>query len=750
MSLKIEPANHIQILCVDNDQGILSMLYHLLSKEGYKVYTASSGRECLKFLKTGKAQLDMIFLDLDMPGLSGHDVCREIHENKEWALIPVIYLTASKNQEDRLKAFKLGAVGYLNKPITQDVLLNSVIHFADVHQRWLESFKNRFSKPSKNRIVTSFEFKEFKNYLEKKVSKQLPSGLAAQDLEKLTDHLNITPDSLALLISEYSNYPLLTNLAPEQIQLGILPTPFCKTHHVIPFQTSRDKELAFLIANPFNMELQDVLKRFKRAPIYITPAYVLDTLFEGKKPISSTKAKPSPIPKDSIKTEPKSLIPIFDELQDQYQKKLAHQYKTELTPAPTPVTFREHEAPIIRFVNRIIENAYHMRASDIHIEPREDQVAIRYRIDGNLREIGHFEPPNLILPIIARIKIMSNLDITEKRLPQDGRISFKNYGEQPLDVDLRISTAPMNFGEKAVIRLLDKSRSVMPLENLGFSEKNLQTYRHYIRYPYGMILHVGPTGSGKSLSLYAALNQINREEVNIQTIEDPIEYTLPTINQLQIQPDIGLTFSRALKSYLRQDPDILMVGEIRDRETAHTAIEASLTGHLLFSTLHTNDAASTLSRFLEMGIEPFMISSSILLICAQRLLRRLCPSCKIQDQANKEEKELFQIPDNKNMIVFRAKGCTKCDQMGYMGRIAVHEILVPNQYIRHFIGKKGVTSDLLKKLAVKKAQMTTLFWDSTHKVYQGVTSPQEVFSKIRMDEFNSCPIWWRKLVNEIN
>ncbi|MCY3021644.1 MAG: GspE/PulE family protein, partial [Planctomycetota bacterium] len=298
----------------------------------------------------------------------------------------------------------------------------------------------------------------------------------------------------------------------------------------------------------------------------------------------------------------------------------------------------ENSAPIVKLSNRIIEDAYLKGASDIHIEPFENKVRVRYRIDGILREVMDI-PKQAHRALISRLKIMSDLNIAERRVPQDGRIVYKKFNAK-YDLDLRVSTAPMNFGEKLCARILDKTKSTLPLDKLGFSEYNMKMYRELIQCPYGMVLHCGPTGSGKSMTLYAALNEINSPDWNISTAEDPIEYTLPGLNQMQMKKDVGLTFAAALRCFLRQDPDIILVGEIRDLETAETAIEAALTGHVLFSTLHTNDAPTTIARFTEMDIEAYMVSTCLVAICAQRLIRRLCP-CMQPDTPREEEAALM-------------------------------------------------------------------------------------------------------------
>lgn len=392
----------------------------------------------------------------------------------------------------------------------------------------------------------------------------------------------------------------------------------------------------------------------------------------------------------------------------------------------------EESGPIIQLSNRIVEDAYYSGTSDIHIEPQEKEIVVRYRVDGICAEKLRL-PAKVGPALIARLKIMCNLDIAERRLPQDGRIVFKHYTKKGIDIDLRVSTAPLNHGEGMVMRILDKQKSTLPLTALGFSEENLRRYREAIRQPYGMILHCGPTGSGKSMTLYSALNEINSPELVIRTAEDPIEYTLAGINQMQMHRQIGLTFAAALRSFLRQDPDIILVGEIRDKETANIAVEAALTGHLLISTLHTNDAPSTVARLTDMGVEPFMISSSLLCVCAQRLMRRLCKSCRHQAEPSGREKEILEKAIGWSGPVYKPnqRGCAKCGNSGYKGRVGIHELMTSNEELVDAINK-GVEATELKRIAMR-AGMKTLHQDSMFKVKEGITSIEESISTVPPD-----------------
>jgi type IV pilus assembly protein PilB len=413
-------------------------------------------------------------------------------------------------------------------------------------------------------------------------------------------------------------------------------------------------------------------------------------------------------------------------------KQIGAEFGSNIAEAIEEDSVTEDSGPIIQLSNRIIEDAYFAGTSDIHIEPWEKEIIVRYRIDGICHEKLRL-PAKVGPSLVARLKIMCNLDISERRLPQDGRIVFKQYTKKGIDIDLRVSTAPLNHGEGVVMRILDKQKSTLPMTALGFSPENLEKYRDVIRQPYGMILHCGPTGSGKSMTLYSALNEINSPELVIRTAEDPIEYTLAGINQMQMHRQIGLTFASALRAFLRQDPDIILVGEIRDKETANISVEAALTGHLLISTLHTNDAPSTIARLTDMGIEPFMISSSLLCVCAQRLMRRVCKTCKVQVEPSQREKELLEKALGWSGPIYKAapKGCPKCGGSGYKGRVGIHELMITTEELIEGINK-GMETAELKKICMRNG-MKTLHQDSMLKVKDGLTTIEEAIANVPPD-----------------
>ncbi|EMI10594.1 GspE/PulE family protein [Anoxybacillus gonensis] len=380
----------------------------------------------------------------------------------------------------------------------------------------------------------------------------------------------------------------------------------------------------------------------------------------------------------------------------------------------------EDDSPIVRLVNQILQMAVEQRASDIHIDPHETKVVIRYRIDGILRTERAL-PKHMQGMLTARIKILANMDITEHRVPQDGRIKM-NIDFHP--VDLRVSTLPTIYGEKIVMRVLDLGAALNDLNKLGFNKLNLQRFIQLIEQPTGIVLITGPTGSGKSSTLYAALNRLNGEHVNIITIEDPVEYQLEGVNQIQVNPNVGMTFAEGLRSILRQDPNIIMVGEIRDRETAEVAIRASLTGHLVLSTLHTNDALSTVARLIDMGVEPFLVATSLSGVVSQRLVRRVCRDCQEEQEPTKREIDIFARRGLKIEKVMRGRGCPTCNMTGYKGRIALHELMVMSDEMRKVI-LNGEPLSKLREIAIKN-KMIFLIDDGLLKVKQGLTTTEEV------------------------
>ncbi|HVL33772.1 MAG TPA: ATPase, T2SS/T4P/T4SS family [Actinomycetota bacterium] len=385
------------------------------------------------------------------------------------------------------------------------------------------------------------------------------------------------------------------------------------------------------------------------------------------------------------------------------------------------------DAPIVKLVNLLIGQAVADRASDIHIEPQERDVRIRYRVDGVLHEVMR-SPKSIQQGVLSRLKIMADIDIAERRIPQDGRVGLVVGGKA---IDLRVATLPTVHGEKAVIRILDKSHALLTLNDLGFAEHNLERWEASFTKPYGMILVTGPTGSGKSTTLYATLNILNTLDRNIITVEDPVEYRLAGVNQVQTNNKAGLSFASALRSILRSDPDIVLIGEIRDKETAQIAVQAALTGHLVLSTLHTNDAPSAITRLVEMGIEPFLVSSAVDCVLAQRLVRKLCDRCKVEYQPTPEACKEARIPlkaDGSVPLLFRAEGCNHCGSTGYRGRMAVHEVMRMSEDIERMTNERRSSEEIAR--TAHDQGMMSLRQDGILKVLSGLTSVEEIFRVI--------------------
>ena len=385
------------------------------------------------------------------------------------------------------------------------------------------------------------------------------------------------------------------------------------------------------------------------------------------------------------------------------------------------------DAPVVRLVNGLITRASESRASDIHIEPTDDSVKVRFRVDGALKEIESL-PAHLKSALVSRIKVMSSLDIAERRLPQDGRLRIAVRGHE---IDLRVATSPTIHGETVVLRILDRSKLSLDFKALGFDDEVLEPYLNAIRQPHGIVLVTGPTGSGKTTTLYASLATLNSPDRKILTIEDPIEYRLGGINQTQVKPQIGLTFAAALRSFLRQDPDVMMVGEIRDLETAEVAVQSALTGHTILSTLHTNDASSTVTRLLDMGVEPFLITSTLNAVLAQRLVRRLCPHCREEYEPSEAALHALmpELTSRSITRLYRPRGCEACDRTGFRGRLAATELLVMNDEIARLVLARAEAREI-QRVAVGKS-MRTMFADGLAKAQAGLTTIEEVLRATR-------------------
>ena len=517
--------------------------------------------------------------------------------------------------------------------------------------------------------------------------------------ETLVDEGITTEENIAKALSNQFHYDMvdLQNTEIPQEILDLVPANVLKKHRAIPFEYSPDNMnvLRVAMSDPMDIGAMDdinIITNLQVEPVVATTGSVMLALdqYYGQAEVNSAL-------EEYTREKESQMI----EQEDMYSEDV-------------------NNSPIVQLVKGMIDQAVRQRASDIHIEPMEKQVRIRYRIDGALYEKAVYSI-RLLPAIVARIKIIGGMDISEKRKPQDGRIT------QVVDrkeFDIRVSILPTVYGEKIVMRLTSKNALTREKSQLGFKPDELKKFDHILRHPHGILLVTGPTGSGKSTTLYTALSELNKEDVNIITVEDPVEANIDGINQVQTNNKANLTFASALRSILRQDPDIIMIGEIRDQETASIAVQASITGHLVVSTLHTNSAASTITRLADMGIEPYLIADATIGVIAQRLVRRLCPECKRQKKADAEELEMLQLGPNEDVTIYEPCGCSRCEGTGFKGRIGVYEIMEVTQPLKTIISKGGTAEDIKNK-ALEEG-MSTLRMSATKYVLEGITSVQEM------------------------
>ncbi len=517
--------------------------------------------------------------------------------------------------------------------------------------------------------------------------------------ETLVDEGIATEENIARALSNQFHYDMvdLQNTEIPQEILDLVPANVLKKHRAIPFEYSPDNMnvLRVAMSDPMDIGAMDdinIITNLQVEPVVATMGSVMLAIdrYYGQAEVNSAL--------EEYTREKESQV---IEQEDMYSEDV-------------------NNSPIVQLVKGMIDQAVRQRASDIHIEPMEKQVRIRYRIDGALYEKSVYSI-RLLPAIVARVKIIGGMDISEKRKPQDGRIT------QIVDrkeFDIRVSILPTVYGEKIVMRLTSKNALTKEKSQLGLKPDELKKFDHILQHPHGILLVTGPTGSGKSTTLYTALSELNKEDVNIITVEDPVEANIDGINQVQVNTKANLTFASALRSILRQDPDIIMIGEIRDQETAFIAVQASITGHLVVSTLHTNSAASTITRLADMGIEPYLIADSTIGVIAQRLVRRLCPECKRQKKADAEELELLQMEPDADVTIYEPCGCSRCDGTGFKGRIGVYEIMEVSQPLKSIISKGGTAEDIKEK-ALEEG-MNTLRMSATKYVLEGITSVQEM------------------------
>ncbi|RJP58108.1 MAG: response regulator [Candidatus Auribacter fodinae] len=697
---------NINILLVDDDDDIRSMVNTALGEKGYTVYQANNAETALKLLS--KYHCDILLTDICLPGMDGFELLDLI--KKRQPHIGVIMMTGYDESYNVKEALLVGAEELLKKPFDLDELYHSVektywrsradgiktsenIHISDtISDRSFEQILLSMG------VVEEAQLERARSQ-RRDTEKYLAHTLIRMGICKENEVLPMLAENLGV---EYISLKDAT-IQPEAIEK--VPAKFAHHYKIMPIKFD-GATLRIATVDPLDIHIIDDMK--------LLLGYQIVAYLASEEQIMDSLKRYYGIGADTVEQ-------MMDENVDTLEMPEVEDAAID------SVDELAADASIIKFVNQIFIEAYKDRATDIHIEPFEGQLRIRYRIDGLLYETN--VPPNLHRlqsAIVSRIKIMASLNIAERRLPQDGRIKMRM---KEADLDLRVSTLPTPYGETVNIRLLTANNELLSLNQLGYVEKDLTVLNKIITKPHGIILVTGPTGSGKSTTLYASLKKLNKSHLKIITIEDPIEYRMSGVSQIQVLPKIDLTFARALRSMLRHDPDVMMIGEIRDYETAEAAIRAALTGHVVFSTLHTNDAASSITRLIDMGIEPYLVSSSVECIIAQRLVRTVCSSCKTQvpfDDAYLREFQGLPGFDISTVTLYEGKGCDDCKGTGYRGRTVIYEIMVMSDKVREMVVQR-VPANVIKDEVVRSQGMMTLKQTGLLKAMEGKTTVTEVF-----------------------
>lgn len=689
----------LTILVVDDDADTRVLTARFLQGMASKVLTASNGAEGLAVCRQNHP--DLILLDVMMPDMNGYQVCAQLQRDPTTSLIPVVFLTALTEEQDKARALSVGAADYLIKPVSRERLQETVRKHADTKQRW---YSVRIATDLWDEAPLPQKFAQFRDLL---ISQGDPgpnelrqaAALRGSDVYRLGELMDLTHEELAEKMAAFFGIEYIRQIETQSIQLGVLPTSFCRANHVVAIKDTAEQD-AVVICNPFSWDLDqlDALNRAFRGRTYrllIAKEATVSSLF-----LEGGGAQESATAVDASSVEMTS----------------------EETLSVERLLVAGMEPTAVEVVNVLIADATRKGASDIHIEPSRGTVRVRYRVDGSMRAIMSIQR-SLMPNIAARIKVMCNMDLSETRRPQDGNVSVKVSGEE---VELRASTLPGINGEIIVLRLLSRSSGALALSELGLGDRLHKSLRSLLTARQGMLLVTGPTGSGKTTTLYAALHHLNREEVNIITVEDPVEVDLEGINQVQVHDRAGRSFATTLRSMLRQDPDVLMIGEIRDTETAEIACRAALTGHLVLSTMHTQHTLGTLARLFDIGIAPYLVASSLNGILAQRLVRRVCEDCSEPYELPSNLRQVFErhFGPLTGMDFRRGRGCGRCGRTGTRGRIGIHELLVVDDDLRRLMSEGVAPGDL--RAHVETRDFLSLEQDAFYKAAAGKVPPEEV------------------------
>jgi type IV pilus assembly protein PilB len=703
------------IVVVDDNQDQLTLMERFLSSSGYAVIAADSGRKALDALAEVKP--DLILLDVMMPEMDGYEVCSRLQKNRLTAYIPVIFITALGEEQDKARAFAVGAVDYLVKPVQKETLLEKARTHLTTNNQWKEL--QRDDAPSVHREEPS-DFPQFKEFL----FDQLALDTAKQDqytatppthVYSLARSLGITNNQMAKYIAEFLKLPYHSQINPYDVTLGVLPMPFCKTNYVVPLGNGTEGN-TFALSNPFNWELMDNLSRItgkdKALKLAVIDPEHIELLFQHESALGAEQQTNKAVGGEGAqKIEgPTRQFPMGD----------AGEQISE-------ADIKKH--PIVYIANTMINKAVAERASDIHIEPKEEETVIRFRVDGDLRD-SFAVKKNTGVMLISRLKVLGGLDLAERRKPQDGSfaatISNKTF-------KLRLATTSTPFGESLIIRLLEPSAKPKALSELGMMDQQVSTMIEFANRTHGVILIVGPTGSGKTTTIYSFLSHIDCQKRSLISAEDPVEYTIPYANQQQANEKAGITFESLLKSAVRQDPDILFLGEVRDPYSAKMSMDFASTGHLTVTTLHTSNATTAIFRLERLGLDRGTMADTLIGVVAQRLVKKLCPHCKQITQISPEERDMLApFMDAVPAQVAHPVGCAKCNNTGYFGREGVYEIIQFDQVISEMARSGAPIAEI--RNAIRDRGDFLMSSHAVKKVKDLLFAPKDVYEQVLVEE----------------
>ncbi len=707
------------IMVVDDDPDTRNLIEHILRKNGYDVISAADGLETFTILKNSKP--DLILLDVSMPGMNGYEVCRKLQADQHFAYIPVIFITAFDQEQNRERIFSSGGVDYLIKPINREELIKKIDSYIKTKSRWQKIEERKPSREIKSEIPDFVKFKKFLiNQLKLDDNQQYLVGKASiHNIYSICKKIDITTKQLAQYLADFTHLPFISYIDHNLIELDVLPPAFCRANYVLPVIDEKDK-ICYIICNPFDVELVDLLTRLgssaeNRPCLKITSPEVIDAFLRSG--MSDETAEE--IAEVAVRSDPDKTSGI----------EATKTIKTDLSTADIT------KYPVMHIANNILITAVSERASDIHIEPKKNETVVRFRVDGDMHEMFTLKKRTGLM-LINRLKVLADMDITEKRRPQDGTLEavinkriFK----------LRLATTSTPEGESLIIRLLEPHAKPKSLGELGMTSEQVEILLDIINRSHGLILIVGPTGSGKTTTIYSLLSQVDCRSRSLVSIEDPVEYRIPFANQQQVNEKAGVTFEALLKSVVRQDPDIIFLGEIRDQYSAKMAMNFSSTGHLTISTLHTSNTTTAIFRLERLGITREVMAEALICIIAQRLVKKLCPFCKkITEPSDYDLKILRPFVDKEITKVAKPVGCPRCNNSGYKGREGIYEILKFDYEITEMV-RQGTPIAEIRELIRKKGHYL-ISNHAVEKVQNLIFSPEDVYKAVLAEDMKSVSL----------